>query len=125
MEAEENYGAEGQEIPEYVIDSDREMPVVEIDGNEYIGILEIPALELSLPVMSEWSYEKAEDSSMPLCRICYAGGFVVAGHNYRAHFTPLKNLEPGTRISFQDVEGNLFFYEVSELETLKHRKWKI
>ena len=119
MEAEENYGAEEEEIPEYVIDSDREMPVVEIDGNAYTGILEIPALELSLPVMSEWSYEKLKTAPCRYAGSAYAGGFVVAGHNYRAHFTPLKNLEPGTRISFQDVEGNLFFYEVSELETLK------
>ena len=35
---------------------DREMPTVEVDGNFYIGILEIHALELSLPVISAVSY---------------------------------------------------------------------
>src|SRR5699024_5661753 len=42
-------------IPEYVRNPYMEMPVVEIDGIEYIGTLEIPALELELPVISTWS----------------------------------------------------------------------
>lgn len=42
-----------QKIPDYILDPDREMPTVEIDGNTYIGTLDIPSLELSLPVMSE------------------------------------------------------------------------
>ena len=33
---------------------DPEMTVVEIDGYGYVGVLTIPALELELPVMSEW-----------------------------------------------------------------------
>ena len=102
-----------------MIVGDRDVPVVEIVGDEYIGSMEIPARVLSRPVMREWSNEKLKPAPCRYAGSAYAGGFVVAGHNYRAHFTPLKNLEPGTRISFQDVEGNLFFYEVSELETLK------
>ena len=37
-------------------DPQREMPEVEIDGAAYIGTLELPALSLSLPVLSHWSY---------------------------------------------------------------------
>lgn len=35
------------------------MPVIKIDGQDYIGVLEIPALNLRLPVMAEWSYPKS------------------------------------------------------------------
>ena len=45
-----------EETPEYLRNPEMEMPVEEIEGNGYIGLLEIPALGLSLPVMSEWSY---------------------------------------------------------------------
>ena len=45
-------------IPDYLLNLDMEMPTVEIDGDAYIGTLEIPALNLTLPVMSEWSYPK-------------------------------------------------------------------
>ena len=33
-----------------------EMPVIEIDGYDYIGVLQIPSLDLTLPVISDWSY---------------------------------------------------------------------
>ena len=37
---------------------DPELPVVEIDGNEYVGEISIPAIGIDLPVMSEWSYPR-------------------------------------------------------------------
>ena len=33
---------------------DMQMPITIIDGYEYIGILEMPSLGLTLPVMNEW-----------------------------------------------------------------------
>ena len=35
---------------------DPELPVVELDGYEYVGYVSIPAIGIDLPVMSEWSY---------------------------------------------------------------------
>lgn len=43
-------------LPDYMLCPDMEMPVKTIEGVDYIGILTIPALELELPVISEWSY---------------------------------------------------------------------
>ena len=43
-------------VPAYVLNPDMEMPETEVDGHRYIGVLEIPALELELPIMSQWSY---------------------------------------------------------------------
>ena len=37
-----------------------EMPRVVINGNEYIGYLSIPDLELELPVMADWTYAKLQ-----------------------------------------------------------------
>ena len=45
----------GPEIPDYLLNPGMAMPVVVVDGVAYIGILEIPALELTLPVTGEWS----------------------------------------------------------------------
>ena len=51
-----------------VFDPDMEMPTVQLDGYEYIGILRIQALSLELPVMSEWSY-----SALKIAPCRYAG----------------------------------------------------
>ena len=39
-------------------DVPRAMPTLEIEGQAYIGYLELPTLGLTLPVMSDWSYEQ-------------------------------------------------------------------
>ncbi len=110
--------AEEKEPPLYELYPDMPMPLLEEDGNTYIGILEVPDLELSLPVMSELDMDK-----LKIAPCCYAGSvyshdIVIAGHNYRKHFNPVKRLPIGTKINFMDVEGNLFLYEIIDMETL-------
>ena len=49
-------------IPDYILNPQIEMPMIEIDGQWYIGVLEFPSIGLSLPVMSEWSYSRLKIS---------------------------------------------------------------
>ncbi len=105
-------------LPAYLRDPTMEMPVTEIDGHSYIGTLDIPALELSLPVMGAWS---DPDLKLAPCRYkgsAYLDNMIVAGHNYRTHFGHLNQLQPGAEVRFTDAEGNLFLYTVAELEEL-------
>lgn len=106
------------EIPDYILNPNMEMPTEAIDGNEYIGVLEIPTLDLKLPVMSDWSYPKLKIAPCRYVGSAYVGDLVIAAHNYTAHFGHLKSLHIGDEITFTDVDGNVFLYEVLELETL-------
>ena len=112
-------GPDELKIPDYILDPDREMPTVEVDGNEYIGTLDIPALELSLPVMSDWSYPQLKIAPCRYAGTAYKSGFVIAGHNYRRHFGPLSQLTAGDRVTFTDVDGNVFYYRVAEIQILE------
>ncbi len=94
------------------------MPAVEIDGHGYIGTLEIPALELTLPVMDRWSYPNLKLAPCRYKGSAYLDGLIVAGHNYRTHFGRLDQLRTGAEVCFTDVEGNLFLYTVAQLEEL-------
>ena len=107
-----------QEIPDYILNPDMEMPTVDIDGTLYIGTLDIPALDLSLPVISEWSYPGLKIAPCRYAGTAYKGNFVIAGHNYSTYFGPLGRLSSGDRVDFTDVDGNLFSYEVAEIQTL-------
>ena len=40
-------------VPEYKKNPEMEMPTVEVNGQECVGMIEIPALGLKLPVISE------------------------------------------------------------------------
>ena len=107
------------EIPAYILDPEREMPTVKIDGYEYIGVLEVPSIELDLPIMSSWNDEKLKITPCRYVGSAYQNNLVIAGHNYRSHFNPLKKFVGGETVIFTDVEGNRFTYEVGSVETMK------
>lgn len=110
---------EEEYIPSEPLDTDlREMQSVEIDGTAYVGIVQIPSLELTLPVARDFSYETLENS---VCR--YAGSvleqdMIIAGHNYRCHFKDLGTLEAGDAVTFTDVTGAAYSYAVAQVEIL-------
>ena len=108
-----------EETPEHLLNPEMEMPVEEIEGNGYIGLLEIPALGLSLPVMSEWSYLNLKLAPCRYSGSAYTGNFTIAGHNYSTHFGPIGGLNAGDSITFTDMQGNRFAYEVQVVETLE------
>lgn len=95
-----------------------QMPVTEIDGNAYIGLLEIPSQDLSLPVMADWDYEKLKIAPCRYSGSYYQNNLVIAGHNYARHFSPIKWLETGSDVYFTTVEGNVYHYTVDSVENL-------
>lgn len=97
----------------------RTMKVITIDGHDYIGYISIPAIDLELPVMAEWSDEGLKIAPGRYVGSVYTNNLVIAGHNYISHFSPIKWLETGTEVDFIDVEQNIWKYEVSEVETLQ------
>ncbi len=98
---------------------DREMPTIEIDGYRYIGYLDVPDLKLHLPVMEEWDYDRLKIAPCRYSGTVYLDNMVIAGHNYRRHFSPLRSMPNGTKIIFTDVEGYVYHYEIAEVEILK------
>ncbi len=48
----------------------------------------------------------------------YLDNMVIAAHNYTHQFGLLQNLFGGEAVIFTDVDGNVFAYEVSQVETL-------
>lgn len=109
---------ESPALPEYLRDPNREMPVQTIDGRDYIGVLSIPALELELPILSQWSYPNFKVAPCRYQGSAYNGSLVIAAHNYASHFGNLKSLQVGESVLFTDMEGTVFSYEVVALETL-------
>ena len=96
----------------------REMLTVPAGEYESIGILSIPALELELPVLTDWSYEKLKKAPCHYYGSCYESDFVIAAHNYPSHFGRLEELQPGDLVLFTDAAGEVHGYEVVLLETL-------
>lgn len=97
---------------------DPELPVVEIDGNEYVGEISIPAIDIDLPVMSEWSYPRLKIAPCRQFGSSSTDDLVIAAHNYESHFGKLASLTAGDSVTFTDMDGIVNEYVVNKVEVL-------
>jgi sortase A len=104
--------------PDYVRYPNMEMPVVNMDGQDYVAAISIPSLDLELPVISQWSYPALKIAPCRYLGSAYTDDLILMAHNYASHFGRIKELRPGDSLQLKDMDGNLFTYEVVELETL-------
>lgn len=106
-------------VPDYALSPNMGMPEILVDGVAYIGYLEIPALALELPVITETSYACLKIAPCRYSGSVYQNDLVIGAHNYRGHFRDLKNLTYGDEVIFTDGDGNVFTYAVADIEVLR------
>lgn len=113
--SENNIGVSSQ----YDSEDLKEMTVVNVDGNDYVGYLSVSSLDLELPVMSEWNDEKLKIAPCRQFGSTLTNDFVIAAHNYSNHFGRLKDVELGAEVLFTDMDGNVIVYTVVESVVLQ------
>ena len=96
-----------------------DMPTMEIDGETYIGYLEMPTIGLTLPVMRDWSYPQLRIAPCRYWGSVYDDTMVIMAHNYDRHFGRIATLELGDPVQFVCADGEIFSYVVCGHETLK------
>lgn len=97
---------------------DPELPVVIIDGYGYVGYLNIPDLEITLPVMAEWDYDRLRIAPCRQFGSSRTDDLVIAAHNYANHFGRLKTLNPGAIVTFTDMDGIVNEYVLDSQQNL-------
>lgn len=80
--------------------------------------MKIPSISLELPIIADWGYHGLRIAPCRYSGSVYLDNMVIAGHNYLSHFGYLKTLMQGDAVTFTDTDGNVFHYEVSEVEIL-------
>lgn len=94
------------------------MKVVDIDGYGCIGYLSVPALELELPVLSTYDYNRLKLAPCRHYGSAKSHNLVIAAHNYKHHFGYLGNLTAGDLITFTDMDDTVYRYRVTAIEVL-------
>lgn len=95
-----------------------ELPVVEIDGNGYIGVVSIGSLSLELPVMADWSNEKLNIAPCVYSGDMINDDLVIMAHNYTKHFGMISELNENDTVKFTDMNGNTTSYRVVVTDVL-------
>lgn len=89
-----------------------------IDGYEYIGIIEIPSQQISLPVMAKCDLERLKTAPCAYSGSYYTNDLVIAGHNYSKHFSPLKWIRLDSDVYFTTVDSITYHYTVNSVSAL-------
>lgn len=95
---------------------DPEMPALEIHGEDFIGLLEIPAFGLKLPICSTW--DKGKVVSYP-CRFygsAYDGTLIIGGYDQSGQFDFFDRIQNSAAVSITDMTGTTFSYVVSRVD---------
>lgn len=90
----------------------------EIDGYEYIGYISVPALQMELPVMAQWSYPRLKLAPCRYYGSAVENNLVIAAHNYPRHFGNLSKLKEHDEVIFTDMDGTEYLYEVEAVDVL-------
>ena len=90
-----------------------------VDGHDYIGTITIPTLNLELPIMSEYDYDKLKISPCRYYGNIHTNDLIICAHSYKTHFKYLNKLKQKDLVIITDINGSNYIYEVVTIEVLK------
>ena len=106
------------QLPIFAEPTDLKMKAVEVYGYLCVGYVSIPRLELNLPVQASCTDENLKVSPCLYSGTTMEDDLVLAGHNYRRHFGPIRRLKSGDDVVFVDMEGNAIHYQVTAVDAV-------
>ena len=97
---------------------DNTMPILSIDGTDFVGILEMPRYGSALPVSANWGHL----TKYP-CR--FSGGIYdrtiqIGATSQKGQYDFYREIFVGDTVIFTDVEGNRYTYTVTNLQYESH-----
>lgn len=95
-----------------------DMKTVTINGEDYIGTITIPSINLELPVISEYSYNRLKKAPCRYYGNIYSNDLIICAHAYKTHFRALNKVKQNDLIIFTTIDGKNHIYEVLEIEVL-------
>ena len=69
--------------------------------------------------MDVWDYERLKISPCRYTGSYFTDDMVICAHNYAQHFGSIRWMDIGDDIYFITVEGKVYHYQVSNLETVR------
>lgn len=91
------------------------MPMLEVDGENFVGILEIPLYETALPIYAAW--DTAAVSAYP-CRYTgsmYDGSLIIGGKDADGQLSCMRTISDGDAVYITDVTGIRYTYTVTSV----------
>ncbi len=96
-----------------------EMPVLAVEGQDMVALLEIPGCDLALPVGASW--DARGTTAYPRCfsGSTYDRNLVVGGSDRQGQLECLDTIGLGATVTVTDMTGMVFTYAVVSIEQSK------
>lgn len=98
--------------------ADNKMPSLNVQGNNFIAIMEFPLADVALPVGASW--DKADAYPCLYSGSAYDGSLIIGTSNQNGQLEFVKDISVGNTIYLTDMTGSQFTYTVSDIQYSKH-----
>lgn len=92
--------------------------IIAINGDEYFGIIEIPAINIKLPIMNDWNDKHLKVSPCIYYGSIETNNLVICAHSYKSLFRYIKKLKDEDKAIITDLNGKKYLYKVEVIEIL-------
>lgn len=99
--------------------SNPEMPVLQLDGTDYVCLLEVPGLDVALPVGNRWETNALQNHPCRFWGSIYDGSCILGGSGQSGQFDFCAQLDIGDIILLTDMGGAVFSCSVQKIERAK------
>ena len=99
---------------------DVNMPALEIDGMDYVAMLEIPTFGLQLPVAAAWNGDQLAQSPARFLGSAYDNTLVIGGADHEGQFAFCGEIDHGAAVIVTDMTGAQFTYTVARVDRAGH-----
>ncbi len=100
--------------------SSMQMPSLEFNDRNIIGLLEISATDTTLPIDGMWNTKNLISIPQRFSGTVYDNSLVVGGYDRKEQFDCLKKIDIGNTVTVTDMTGSQFSYKVESIERKKN-----
>lgn len=95
-----------------------QMPALSIEGEDFVGLVEIPAYGVTLPLCDEWQPTQLNRYPCRFWGTAYDGSLIIGGG--AKQFACLKQIQNGDEVRVTDMQGAVFTYTVTRIRRTDH-----
>ena len=94
------------------------MPVLQLDGADYVALVEVPGFGVTLPVADQWDSSRLDSCPARFCGSAYTPGLVIGGSQQQFIFCG--QVDIGAEVTVTDMTGAEFTYTVARVDRSDH-----
>ena len=100
--------------------TDTDMPVLQLDQEDFCGLLQVPAFGITLPIGSDWKSNAVSPYPNRFWGSPYDNSLIIGGSGRKDQFAFCGRLDLGDEIRVTDMTGARFSYEVAAIDRSSH-----